>query len=87
MNKTIKLTNEELLVKEYQSNIEVFCSGGHILYSFDGCIEYSEEENINDFIENYLNNIVKLTKEDILKIKDELYNIFYMHSSDVYNCL
>lgn len=87
MNKTIKLINGDLLVKEYQSNLEAFCNGEHISYSFDDCIEYSEEENINDFIENHLCNIVKLTKEDILKLKEELYNVFYMHSSDVYNYL
>ena len=85
MNKTIKLTNSELLVKEYQSNIECFCNGECASYSFDGCIEYTEEENINDFIENHLSNIVELTKEDILKVKEELHNIFNMHSSEVYN--
>lgn len=85
MNKTIKLTHGELLVKEYQSNIECFYNGECTMYSFDGCIEYTEEENINDFIENHLVDIVELTTEDILKLKEELYNIFYMHSSDVYN--
>ena len=88
MNKTIKLTNGELLVKEYQSNIECFYNGECVSYSFDGCIEWTEKENINDFIENHLTDIVKLTKEDIIKVKEELFNIFYMHSADVFfKCL
>lgn len=82
MEERIKLTNGELLIRVYSSNIEAYC-GAWIHYSFDGCDEFETNENIDDFIFNHLVKIIELTKEDIKKLNYELHNIFYAHSLEV----
>lgn len=84
MERTVKLSSGNLLLKEYQSNIEAFFDEQNISYSFDGCIENTTEENVNDFIDR-LNDIIKLTAADIELLKEKLQNVFYMHSSEVFN--
>lgn len=82
---TIKLTNGELKIKYYNSNLEAFFNGECTNYSFDGDLDYTTEENINSFIDEYLegNLNMNLTSEDIEKLHFELHAIFYAHSSEV----
>lgn len=86
MTQEIKLECGNVTIKDYHSNIMVFMDGESFSHSFDGDIEFSTEENLNDFIENdfeYRFNLT-LSKADKEKLKDFLRGIFYMHSKEVY---
>ena len=85
MTTTIKLSFGELLVKNYQANIDVFFDGEHVSHSYDGDIEYSCTENIESFIEYELSDLnIQLTNEDKEKLNYELHNFFYAHSKDCF---
>ena len=86
MTKEITLECGKVIIKDYGSNLEVFLDGERFLYSFEGDIEYSFEENFNSFIEDrfeYKFN-VKLSTADKEKLKECLHVPFYMHSMEVY---
>lgn len=85
MNNEIVLECGHVIIKDYSSNIIVFLNKESFSYSFDGDTEYTFEENFNSFIENdfeYHFNL-KLSDVDKEKLKDCLYNAFYMHSKEV----
>lgn len=83
--KEIKLECGNVTIKDYGSNIIVFLNEESFTYSFEGDTEFSFEENFNGFIENYFENHfnLKLSDNDKEKLKDALYNSFYMHSKEV----
>lgn len=84
MDKILKLTNGDLIVKSYQANIEACFDGKWVNHSFDGDIEYTTDENLDAFIEDDLSRIIRLNAQDIEHVKEELRNTFYMHSSEVF---
>ena len=89
MQKDFKLTVGTVRVVSYQSNVDIFywkngnnneADSRFVLY-FDSCIDYTTEENIEDFIANF-EYAAELTPEDRAKLKEELWNYINPMSSD-----
>lgn len=82
---TIKLTNGELGIKYYNSNMVVYYNDESAHYDFDGDRDFTTEENIDSFIESKLVDELGMiiTAEDNKKLHYELHNYFYAHSSEI----
>lgn len=89
MQKDFKLTAGTVRVVGYQANIDIFfwkegnneeADNRFVIYA-DSCRDYTTEENIEDFIDEF-ENAAELTAEDRAKLKDELQNYIYPFSSD-----
>lgn len=83
---TIKLSCGELTVRNFNSNIEAVFEGETTLYSFNGAIDFTTEENISDFIEMNLKYSLQMdiTLEDEKKLQEELKVYFYSHSKECF---
>ena len=89
MQNDFKLSSGTVRVVGYQANIDIFfCKEGNneeadnsfIIYA-DSCRDYTTEENIEDFIDNF-EYATALTAEDRTKLKEELQNYINPFSSD-----
>lgn len=78
--------------QNFNSNLDIIISQGdehmHLEYSWDGCIEFSKEENMADLIEHLEERAtdcsIELGTDDLMKIREELDQVVYMHSSETY---
>lgn len=86
------LLNGVFSYQNFNSNLDIIISQGdermHLEYSWDGCIEFTKEENMADLIE-HLKEIaadcsIELGSDDLKKICEELDQVVYMHSSEVH---
>lgn len=78
--------------QNYNSNLDIIISQSnehmHLEYSWDGCIDFSKEENMTDLIEHLKERAadcsIELGSDDLKKICEELDQIVYIHSSEAY---
>lgn len=86
MTRDFTLECGKVIVKDYNSNIEVFFNGERVSHCFDGDIEYTVEENVEAFIEYEFeyNFQVTLSQADRDKLSYEMKGYFYPHSKECF---
>ena len=86
------LSNGVFTYQNFNSNLDIIISQSdehmHFDYSWDGCIDFSKEENMADLIEHLEERAadcsIELGADDLKEICEELDQVVYMHSSEVY---
>ena len=83
----IKLSNGIATIKDFGSNIELFYmingedEAYHASESYDGCDDFTAEENAESFVEYRMEHF-PLNENDKNLLQEELKSYYYPHSSD-----
>lgn len=86
------LSNGVFTYQNFNSNLDIIISQSdehmHLDYSWDGRIDFSKEENMTDLIEHLEERAadcsIELGPDDLKKIREELDQVVYVHSSEAY---
>lgn len=78
--------------QNFNSNLDIIISQSdehmHLDYFWNGCIDFSKEENMTDLIEHLEERAadcsIELGSDDLKKIREELDQVVYIHSSEAY---